>query len=433
VTVFPSIAPILVFVRYASGEYAWHSVGHYANLTIDDPWLVEPYGNLNYGDLLKEMERFNFHTTIAFIPWNFDRSRPDVVSLFRDHPDRYSISIHGDNHDHQEFGDYGKVSLSDQAAALRQAVARMEAFHSLTGLSYDCVMVWPHEIIAPAPTLAILKKYNFLGNVNTEPVPLGSDSPSELLFKLRSANLRFSNFPTIRRTFITPGAMESRIAVDAFLDNPILLWRDQDFFLSGINAFDDSAALVNHVQPDSIWTSLGNIMRHLYLVRLREDGNYEVMAFSSQIILENHEGHSVKFFLQKDESFSPPIQSLTDDGESYPYRRAGDSLLLDVTVPARQSRNIVITYANDLDVSRVDLSKSSLRINLLRRISDFRDLELSRNPVGAAAIRFYYSNLFSDKAPIEKVLGVLVSLFLVVTALLVGRRFVRRTAKTEKT
>ena len=30
-----------------------------------------------YKGLLQEMQKVNFHTTIAFIPWNFDRSRPE--------------------------------------------------------------------------------------------------------------------------------------------------------------------------------------------------------------------------------------------------------------------------------------------------------------------------------------------------------------------
>ncbi len=88
---FLEIAPLMMFLRYAFGERCWHSSGNYANLTIDDPWLTEPYGHLSYTGLLKEMEEANFHTTIAFIPWNYDRSEPDVISLFRNHPDRFSI------------------------------------------------------------------------------------------------------------------------------------------------------------------------------------------------------------------------------------------------------------------------------------------------------------------------------------------------------
>ena len=102
--------------------------GHYANLTIDDPWLTEPYGHLGYRALLEEMEKHNFHTTLAFIPWNYDRSEEDVVKLVRAHPERYSISIHGDNHTHREFGDYRVSPLPEQITSLKQAVARMDRF-----------------------------------------------------------------------------------------------------------------------------------------------------------------------------------------------------------------------------------------------------------------------------------------------------------------
>ena len=64
----------MIFAKYGAGDRGWHALHHDANLTIDDPWLREPYGHLDYKDLLTEMERHNFHTTIAFIPWNYDRS-----------------------------------------------------------------------------------------------------------------------------------------------------------------------------------------------------------------------------------------------------------------------------------------------------------------------------------------------------------------------
>src|SRR5579875_2046452 len=92
---FSALAPFIMFLSYAAGDYKWHLDGHYANLTIDDPWLTESYGYLNYSAVLAEMEQHNFHTTIAFVPWNFDRSDPRVIVLFREHPDRFSISVHG--------------------------------------------------------------------------------------------------------------------------------------------------------------------------------------------------------------------------------------------------------------------------------------------------------------------------------------------------
>jgi hypothetical protein len=68
----------------------------------------------------------NFHTTIAFIAWNFDRSESDVVTRFRKHPERFSIRLHGNDHAHREFGDYATVSLLSRLRTSNQGVARME-------------------------------------------------------------------------------------------------------------------------------------------------------------------------------------------------------------------------------------------------------------------------------------------------------------------
>ena len=53
---FTSIAGLVLFLRHAAGERAWHMPAYYANLTVDDPWLTEPYGGLRYRALLREME-----------------------------------------------------------------------------------------------------------------------------------------------------------------------------------------------------------------------------------------------------------------------------------------------------------------------------------------------------------------------------------------
>ena len=81
---FSSMLPVMAFLRYAAGEQAWHAAGHYANLTVDDPWLCEKYGHLDYRALSLEMAKHRFHTTIAFVPWNFDRSRREIVNLCAD-------------------------------------------------------------------------------------------------------------------------------------------------------------------------------------------------------------------------------------------------------------------------------------------------------------------------------------------------------------
>ena len=397
---FFEIAGPLMFLRYACGERCWHSVGHYANLTIDDPWLTEPYGNLSYKGLLKEMEKANFHTTIAFIPWNYNRSQAEVVSLFRSNPERFSISIHGNNHDHYEFYKYRTEPgdrwpakpLNVQEANVRQALGRMEQFKRLTGIDYDRVMVFPHGI-APAKTLRVLKEYNFLATVNAGNTPLLAGKPPDSTDHLRQVTLEFENFPSLNRW--TPGKARIDVLIDLFLGNPILFYAHQEFFGSDIGAFNEIADMVNESEPEVQWKSLGDIARHLYLKRLREDGNYDVLAFAGDLILENKHSREVTYFIEKPESFSPSIRYVTVDDELSPYDRAENKLILRVTVSAKQSRRVLIEYKNQLFADSVDVSKSNMRVGVLRWLSDFRDMHVSTNRLGRAFGSFYYqSGLF---------------------------------------
>jgi hypothetical protein len=401
--------PFFIFTRFAAGDEAWHSVGSYANLTIDDAWLTEPYGNLNYKDLLGQMQAHKFHTTIAFVPWNFDRSESNVVSLFHGNPNYFSIAVHGNNHDHKEFDEYTKRPLKDQQFDLRQGLARMAKFEALTGLSYDEVMVWPHEVVPPVPTLAALKQYNFLADVNSDVIPQNSSRPADPLFYLRSDQLNFGNFPTIERFTITVPVsqewLESTVASNAFLGNPLLFYSHHDLFVNGIGSFDGVADFINRTQPKTIWTNLGDVAAHLYVVRRRSDGNQDVNAFSSRIKLENVEKREVTFFVQKDESFQPTLFVTTADGETLHFERTTSGLSFQVTVPSGASREVRITYSSDINLADVDISKRSWRIAALRHISDFRDRSIATSRVGAGLVDFYNRDLSALEPEVEKVLA----------------------------
>ena len=392
---FLKIAPLMMFLRYACGERCWHSPNHYANLTIDDPWLTEPYGHLTYVGLLEEMKKSNFCITIAFIPWNYDRSQTEVVSLFSKNSDRLSICIHGNNHDHYEFYKYETKpgdpwpakSLDVQDENIKQALARMARFKNLTGFAYDKVMVFPYGI-APNKTLGLLKKYNFLATVNAGNVPLGSEEPEDLLFRLRSVTLKFENFPSLNR--YSPSRTRTEIAIDLFLDNPLLFYGHHDLFKDGIDAFNETAEMVNNIQPDIIWESLGYICQHLYLEKLRDDGHYDLLAFSSNFTIDNDHQRDLTYFVQKEESFSVPIRQVIVDGDQYSYKKSESNLLLEISIPAGESRHICIDYENELDLSLIDISKNNPQVNRLRRHSDFRDITLSRNVFGRILISVYY-------------------------------------------
>lgn len=402
--------PIFMFLKFSFGDRCWHAPDDYANLTIDDPWLTEPYGNLSYERLLSDMKQANFHSTIAFIPWNFDRSDDKVVSIVKNNPTRYSICIHGNNHDHQEFE---KFEI-DNEKNIQQAIARMECFKDLTGLSYDKVMVFPH-LIAPAPTLGQLKKYNFLATVNDGNVPAGLIIPNDPVFYLRPVTLRFENFPSLNRYY--PNRTEVEIAFDLFLDNPQLFYVHQDFFSGRNNAFNKTAAMVNTIQPNMKWLSIGEIAQKLYLLKHRAGNNYDIKAFCNSFIINNKFQHTVNYFIEKEEGFTPAIHRILVDDKPIPFKKFPDKLVLQITIPPGKSRKFKIEYINDLDIATIDISKNDASINRLRRLSDFRDMVLSLNYVGRIISNLYYdTDIYKIGIKRLIIYGILIMLFFIISS-----------------
>ncbi|MBV8551252.1 MAG: hypothetical protein JOY54_08115 [Acidobacteriaceae bacterium] len=400
---FSAIAPLAMFLCSAAGDRAWHSPGVYANFTVDDPWLSRRYGSLDYQALLAEMQRHDFHTTIAFIPWNYDRSDPGVVSLFRSHPDRFSIAIHGNNHDHREFGDYRTHPLDEQYANLRQALARMRRFEQLTGIPYERVMVFPHAV-SPEATFRLVKTLNFLGTVNSENVPLDALAPADPLFFLRPETLAYQNTLSVQRYSVEIPVSSGRAAVQAFIGNPLLFYAHQPFFKDTICAFDSVADMVHGIAPATHWTSLGQVLEHLYLLRLRSDGDYDVMAYSPRLTLANPENRTLTFHIRKPEDFKPEIRSLFIDGRPAAWHAEAGELVTAVPLGPHQTSHIEIAYRNDFNPTATPIARSNLRVALLRYLSDFRDIALSESDIGRRIAALYARPTVT---PLEATIGLL--------------------------
>lgn len=394
---FIDLAPILTFLRFAGGQHCWHWDSDYANLTLDDPWLVEPYGCLSYRGLLAEMQKARFHTTIAFVPWNCDRSDEGVVAVFRDHPEFYSICVHGNNHDHWEFYKYSTTSadpwppkpLAVQEANIRQGLARMEEFSRLTGLDFDRVMVFPQHV-APMETFGVLKRYNFLATANATNVPLDLEPPADPTSRLRAFTARYANFASVVRHPLA-GRSQAQIALDLFLDNPVLFFEHHTLFRGGIGAFNRTAEMVNSLQPAVQWAGLGTIARHLYLERDRPDGNRDVRMFCRSIDLVNDQEHEETCFVQKEETSDVPIRRVLVNGGAHPYAASQGRLRLSVAVQPHQPCRIEIQYEDHFQASQVDISKNDRRINWLRALSDFRDRTVFRHKSLRWIVDLYYA------------------------------------------
>lgn len=149
----------------------------YATIIIDDPLLRENYGFLNYKRLLDLMDKHNFHTSIAFIPWNYNRTDKRIATLFKARPDRFSLCVHGCDHTRGEFGCTDKNYLDMK---IKLATARMIEHEKRTGIPFDNIMVFPQGVFSNE-ALEILKENGYLAAVNTE-LPINGKIKSDFPF-----------------------------------------------------------------------------------------------------------------------------------------------------------------------------------------------------------------------------------------------------------
>lgn len=221
-----------------------------ACLTIDDPLLRPNHGCLNYKRLLQEMKDHDFFTEIAFIPWNYRRSDPEIVHLFAENPDRFALCVHGCNHTENEFGGIDYRKLRSLAST---ALWRMEVHKQLTGLPYDPVMIFPQGRFSSVAMQAI-KDEDFCAAFNST---LKATDQEELhageyrlpaTLKYHDIPLFFRRYPKDRFNFIE----------DVAQGRPIIIVEHHGAFRNGYREITDLVDWINGIGTIR-WTSLWEI------------------------------------------------------------------------------------------------------------------------------------------------------------------------------
>jgi hypothetical protein len=398
------IMPILMFLKCSFGDRCWHGINDYANLTIDDPWLTDPYGYMGFKELCREAKKAPFHATIAFIPYNYQKSHNDVVEIFKQCPENLSISIHGNNHDFSEFRSGSDGRLADKnlntihpdEKSILHALYRMDTFSRKTGLSYDRVMIFPRGTFTKE-SLRLLKKHDFLMTVNSTR-PFNAGHITNIIDQMRGITFEFENFPMALRSGISDwkndkrgGSVEkSWIQMRLFLDLPVLLYTHQGFFKDGADAFNSIAGSINQLQPDVVWSGLGAIAKKMYLQKKIDDRDIEIMAFSSDLVIENNYHFTMKYVVRKQEDFLIPIQSVEVDGITHEYLQDGKNIRIEFFIEPGREKNIRILYHSDYQVGSFTFSDNGVQIKLIRALSDVRDLYLSKLPFGDKMVMIFY-------------------------------------------
>ena len=269
---FSGLAPLLFFLRDC-GISAWQTPLRAANIVIDDPDLKESYGFIDPKTLAQWVDKLDCAVSIGFIPWNFKRTSPSVVELFRSRWPRLSLCVHGCDHVEAEF--CGNVSSSRQLIAL--ALDRMERLSRNTGLSYDKVMVFPRGEFSGSAMQA-LQESSFLAGVNTELIDIQADRGVPAGQLLQPAITSYSGFPLfLRRPADEPIA---NFALDLLLGKPCLVGMHHDYFREGFEPLVNLVNSLNGLDPELSWSNLETIVSRTYSVRTNAESHHDVRLFS---------------------------------------------------------------------------------------------------------------------------------------------------------
>src|SRR5262249_33119601 len=108
---FSALVPLLLFLRH-SQTTSWRGSYPAANIIIDDLNLRPHYGFVHVPTVAEHAAQLGYAVSIAFIPWNCDRTSRTVTELFRSRSPQLSVAIHGCDHMGAEF------STASSAASL---------------------------------------------------------------------------------------------------------------------------------------------------------------------------------------------------------------------------------------------------------------------------------------------------------------------------
>src|SRR5581483_2012749 len=278
---FSRLMPLLMFLRQALPEEVWRSPRVEGNLMIDDPMLQPQYGCLNFAGLLGSMDRCGYSASVAFIPWNYRRTKPATAALFKARRDRFSICVHGCDHTKGEFST-GTEERFDFLST--DAMRRMDEHRRLTGLEFDPVMVFPQGRFS-ARAMKALSHSRFVAAINS--TWFATDCPSMPLRDLLQPVCRFySAFPLFLRRYPEPENL-ANIAFDLFLGRPLFLVEHHDYFREGFERMDAFLEKVRELEPNVQWSTPASICSQFHQRRRSQSGRLEIRFYTGILSIAN--------------------------------------------------------------------------------------------------------------------------------------------------
>jgi hypothetical protein len=366
---FLSAVPIVLYIKWAFAETCWKAPEANACLVIDDPLLKPSYGCVNFDELLALMEHHDFSTNIAFIPWNWRRSNSKVARLFKQKPERYSLSIHGSDHVAAEFGSSDRQRVRSKA---RQAVDRMSGHETRTGIHYDRIMVFPQGVFSQV-AMDVLKRSNFTAAVNTEVMSVDLHPQAIRISDVWDvAVMRYSDFPIFTRRYPSQGI--ENFAFDILLGKPCIVVIHHDFCRDRYKHLLDFVNRLNSLRCPLSWCSLGEVVRRSCRQRELSSGLVEVEMYGAELRVENRSTQSKRFLIRRCECEPSAIREIRSGSGPIAWNSVNGQVNFEIELNPGEHRMIGIRFHSLDGNGRSEETLSYRTKTMLRRyLCEVRD------------------------------------------------------------
>ena len=335
---FLSAVPLVLYVRWAFAETCWSAPETNACLVIDDPVLKSTHGFVDFQQLLSLMKRHNFSTNIAFIPWNWRRSAPEVVQLFRENPEHYSLSVHGCDHTRAEFGSSDRQRLYWKA---QQAIERMDLHRSITGIHHDPVMVFPQGIFSET-AMDVLRRTGLIASVNNDVISADPHPRAITVSDVWDIAVMRYSFPLFTRRYPWEGI--ENFAFDALLGKPAIAVIHHDY------CNDHCARLVNFIQRLNAlhraptWRNLGEVVRRSCRQREVFPGAVEVEMYGTELRIENRSDQAKHFLIRRRDHEASAIQQICVGAQGISWKPVNGHIELEIELNPGENQVIQIRF-----------------------------------------------------------------------------------------
>ena len=333
-----SAVPLVLYIKWAFRETCWSAPETNACLVIDDPVLKSTHGFVNFHDLLSLMKRHKFSTNVAFIPWNWRRSAPEVARLFRENPESYSISVHGCDHTRAEFGGSDRQRLYWKT---QQALERMNRHTLISGIRHDRVMVFPQGIFSEA-AMSALKRTDLIAAVNNDIISADPHPRVIAVSDVWDIAVMGYSFPLFTRRYPWEGI--ENFAFDALLGKPAIIVIHHDYCSDHCSRLIDFVDRLNALNCPPTWRNLGEVVRRSYRQRNISSSEVEVEMYGAELCIENFSERPKRFLVKRRECEPSAIREVCDGSGPIAWNSVNGHINFEIELSPGQSKMVGIRF-----------------------------------------------------------------------------------------